>query len=494
MTARAGDDLDAEPRGAVEHLDVLIIGAGLSGIGAAAHLAEAFPGRRYAILEARERIGGTWDLFRYPGVRSDSDMYTLGYRFKPWEGDRVMADGPSIKAYVEETAAERGLDEHIRFGHRVTRAEWSSAERRWTVTVEHDGATSTLSTTLLWGCSGYYRYDRGHHPRFPGQEDYRGELVYPQFWPEDLDWSGKRVVVIGSGATAVTIVPAMAEQAAHVTMLQRSPSYVVTLPATDGLAPRLRRVLPDRAAHALVRWRHILEAMAFYSFCRRFPRAARRMIRSGTRKELGEDYPVDTHFKPAYDPWDQRMCMVPDGDLFASIRRGDASVVTDTIETFTETGVRLASGEHLEADVVVSATGITVEPLHGIDLVVDGERVDLGQRMAYKAMLLDGVPNFVFVFGYTNASWTLKADLVSAYVVRLLEHMDARGQEVFVVPRDRTVEERPFSDFSSNYFVRALPGLPKQGDRKPWNLAENYVKDRRSIVGGDIDDGVIRLS
>ncbi len=477
-----------------EHLDVLIIGAGLSGIGAAAHLVDAFPQRRYAILEARERIGGTWDLFRYPGVRSDSDMHTLGYRFKPWTGDRLLADGASIKSYVEETAAERGIDEQIRFGHRVTRAQWSTAQRRWTVTVEHDGVTSTLTAALLWGCTGYYRYDRGHHPDFPGLQRYTGELAHPQFWPEDLDWSGKRVVVIGSGATAVTIVPAMAERAAHVTMLQRSPSYVVTQPSTDRLAPTLRRFLPERVAHTIIRWRHILAALAFYELCQRLPRAARRLIRAGVRKELGEDYPVDTHFRPVYDPWDQRLCLVPDGDLFASIRAGDVSVVTDTIETFTESGVRLASGEELAADVVVPATGITVEPLYGIDLFVDDERVELGAKMTYKAMLLDGVPNFVYVFGYTNASWTLKADLVSAWVMRLLARMDAQGREVFVVPRDETVGQRPISDFSSNYFLRALPALPQQGHRRPWRLAQNYVADRRLFVGGDVEDGAILLT
>ena len=483
-----------ESPGEAEHLDVLIIGAGLSGVGAAAHLVDAFPGRSYALLEMREAIGGTWDLFRYPGVRSDSDMFTLGYSFEPWTGDQVLADGPSIKAYVEQTARDRGITDHVRFGHKVTRAEWSSEQARWAVTVEHGGEEHVLTCDLLWGCSGYYRYDRGHHPELPGQERYAGTLAYPQFWPEDLDWAGKKVVVVGSGATAITLVPAMAEEAAHVTMLQRSPTYVMSLPATDTVAPLLRRALPDGVAHSVTRWQRILQQLAFYQFCRRFPGAARRLIRAQARKQLGDAVDVDTHFKPAYDPWDQRLCVVPDGDLFRALRRGEASVVTDTIDTFTETGIRTSSGEELEADVVVPATGIVVEPLADIDVVVDGEKVDLGERMAYKAMLLDGVPNFAFVFGYTNASWTLKADLVSAYVVRLLRHMDAHGHRVFEVPRDESVEPRPFSDFSSNYFVRALPGLPQQGDRKPWSLAQNYLLDRRTILGGPVDDGVIRFS
>ncbi|GAB2858302.1 flavin-containing monooxygenase [Nocardioides pacificus] len=475
-----------------EHLDVVIIGAGLSGIGAASHLVDAFPGRSYAVLEARERIGGTWDLFRYPGVRSDSDMLTLGYHFKPWLGGKVLADGDSIRDYVTEAAHERGIDRHIRFGHRVTRAEWSSEDARWTLTVEHDGETRELTAGLVWACTGYYRYDQGHAPVFPGVERYDGQVVHPQAWPEDLDYTGKRVVVIGSGATAVTLVPAMARDAAHVTMLQRSPTYIISLPSRDRTGALLRRVLPGRAAYAVSRWKNVLRAMVSYELSRLRPATARRLLRRMTASQLPEDYPVDVHFSPSYDPWDQRLCVVPDGDLFRALRSGDAEIVTDTIETFTELGIRLSSGQELEADLVVSATGIEVALFHGMELVVDGEKVDLADTMAYRAMLLSDVPNFVFVFGYTNASWTLKADLVSQYVVRLLQHMDRVGARSFVVRRDPAVRAQPFTDFQAGYIQRVMDQLPKQGDRAPWNLTMNYVRDRRTLAR-PVDDGNVEF-
>jgi cation diffusion facilitator CzcD-associated flavoprotein CzcO len=478
-----------------EHLDVLIVGAGLSGIGAAHHLQEAFPRRSYAIFEAREGLGGTWDLFRYPGIRSDSDMHTLGYRFRPWTNSKTIADGRSILEYVRQAARDGGIDERIRFGHRVVRAEWSSEEARWTVEAERDGDAVTITCDYLWVCGGYYRYDEGFTPEFPGSDRFAGEIVHPQHWPEGLEYAGKRVVVIGSGATAVTLVPAMAEQAAHVTMLQRSPTYIASLPAEDPVAGCLRRFLPDSAVYSIVRWKNVLLQTFFYQLSRRRPQAVKRMVRRGVERALPAGYDVDKHFKPRYDPWDQRMCLVPNGDLFKAIREGSASVVTDTIESFTEGGIRLDSGEELEADVIVTATGLNLLFLGGIELVVDGEPVDLPKTMTYKGMMLSGVPNCAVTVGYTNASWTLKADLTSEYVCRLLAHMDAHGY-VTSVPEltDPTVREAPFSDFNSGYVLRALDQLPKQGSKEPWKLRQNYVFDLRSIRRGPLDDGAMRFS
>jgi cation diffusion facilitator CzcD-associated flavoprotein CzcO len=478
-----------------EHLDVLVIGAGLSGIGAAYHLQTRLPGRTYAILEGRDAIGGTWDLFRYPGVRSDSDMYTLGYRFKPWRDPKAIADGPAIRAYIRETAAEHGIDRRIRFGHRVVRAEWSTADARWTVeALRADGTTARLTCGFLYACTGYYDYEQGYTPEWPGRERFRGRIVHPQHWPEDLDWTGQRVVVIGSGATAVTIVPAMAERAAHVTMLQRSPTYVVTRPARDVVANGLRRVLPARAAYAASRWKNVLLGMGFFTMARRRPALTKRLIMKGVRQELGAGYDVDTHFAPRYDPWDERLCLVPDADLFAAIRSGRASMATDHIETFTERGLQLRSGAELEADLIVTATGLNLRLLHGLALVVDGAPVELARTMAYRGMMYSDVPNFAQAFGYTNASWTLKVDLTSDYVCRLLSHMRRHGY-VQCTPRrtDPSVREEPVLDFTSGYVRRALDTLPRQGSRPPWRVHQNYVRDLLALRYAGLDDGVMEF-
>jgi len=480
-----------------QHLDVLIVGAGLSGIGAAHHLQEAFPARGYAIFEAREELGGTWDLFRYPGIRSDSDMHTLGYRFRPWTRTKTISDGGSILEYVRETAREGGIERHIRYGHRVVRAEWSSEDSLWTVEAERMGDTepAVVTASYLWVCSGYYRYDEGYTPEFPGRERFGGEVVHPQHWPEDLDYAGKRVVVIGSGATAVTLVPAMAETATHVTMLQRSPTYIASLPAEDPLAVALRRFLPDRFVYPAVRWKNVLVQTFFYQLSRRRPEAVKRFVRKGVEAALPPGYDVDTHFKPRYDPWDQRMCLVPNGDLFRVLREGSASVVTDTIATFDQTGIELDSGERLDADVIVTATGLNLLFLGGMELIVDGRPVELPETMTYKGMMLSGVPNCAFTVGYTNASWTLKADLTSEYVCRLLAHMDAHGY-VKSVPEvtDPSVEEAPLLDFTSGYVLRSLDQFPKQGTKEPWKLRQNYVLDRRAMRTGPLEDGAMRFS
>jgi len=479
----------------LEHVDVLIVGAGLSGIGAASHLQDELPAKTFAILEARGAIGGTWDLFRYPGVRSDSDMFTLGYAFRPWTEAKAIADGDAIRSYIEDTAQERGLRDAIRFHHRVVRAEWSTADARWTVVAEvgDSGETVSMTCSFLSVCSGYYRYDEGYTPVLPGIDSFRGQVVHPQHWPEGLDYEGRRVVVIGSGATAITLVPAMAERAAHVTMLQRSPSYVASLPAEDRLADLLRHRLPATWAYPLVRWKNVLVSMAIFRLSRRRPALVKALLRRGARKLLPEGYDVDTHFAPTYDPWDQRLCLVPDGDLFGAVRRGQASIVTDRIATFTESGIRLESGEELEADLVVTATGLNLLPIGGMTLVVDGREVDLAETVAYKGMMLSGVPNFFLTLGYTNASWTLKADLVAHYVCRLLNHMGAEGHQVVtpVLPREaETWEPVPIIDLRSGYVLRSVERLPKQGPGAPWRLYQSYPRDVRLMRRGDLEDGV----
>ena len=478
---------------AAEHVDVLIVGAGLSGIGAACHLEMDSPGRTYAILEARDAIGGTWDLFRYPGIRSDSDMFTLGYDFRPWEEGKAIADGPSIRRYVIETARDHDVERHIRFHHQVVRAEWSSEEARWTVDAERTdtGETFQISCSFLYGCTGYYRYDEGYLPHFEGRDRFNGPIVHPQHWPEGLDYDDKRVVVIGSGATAVTLVPAMAERAAHVTMLQRSPSYVVTLPAEDKLSNVLRRRLPAKAAYALTRWKNVLLLMATFNLSRWKPDFMKKVIRRGVAKNLPAGYDVDLHFNPRYNPWEQRLCLVPDNDLFESISAGTASVVTDEIETFTETGIRLRSGEEVEADVIVTATGLNVVVFGGVEMVVDGEPVDFGDRVAYKGMMVCGVPNFAMALGYTNASWTLKCDLIAHYVCRLLNHMKERGHEIATpLPPDPSVATEPFIDFNAGYVLRAIDSLPRQGATRPWRLHQNWFRDVKLLRRGPVDDSI----
>lgn len=477
-----------------EHVDVVIVGAGLSGIGAAHHLQDAFPQRSYAILEARETSGGTWDLFRYPGVRSDSDMHTLGYRFRPWVAAEAIADGPAILGYIRDTAADAGIDKRIRYGHKVIRASWSSADARWTVEFEHGGVRSQLTCSFLYVCSGYYRYDRGFTPEFDGIEDFRGQLVHPQQWPEDLDYAGKRVVVIGSGATAVTLVPAMAEKAAQVTMLQRSPTYIMSLPSVDAVATRLRELLGPRRAYAITRWKNVAFGTLIYQLSQRRPAMMRKFIRDQTVKQLPAGYDVDTHFNPVYDPWDQRLCLVPDADLFKAIRAGKADVVTDRIEKFTPTGLRLESGAELEADIVVTATGLDMLAFGGVTLEVDGRTVELPDTMAYKGMMLSGVPNFAFTIGYTNASWTLKADLVAEFVCRMLRHLDRNGYSHFTPWPDPAVTPAPLMDFQAGYVLRAIDRFPKAGSRAPWRLGMNYAQDVLTLRHGRIEDGTVRFA
>jgi cation diffusion facilitator CzcD-associated flavoprotein CzcO len=481
----------------MEHVDVLIVGAGLSGIGAACHLEKECPGKTYAILEARERIGGTWDLFQYPGIRSDSDMYTLGYRFKPWADAKSIADGPSILSYVKETAREYGVDEHIHLSHRVVRSEWSTDDARWTVQAERTdtGETVELTANFLFMCSGYYRYDEGYTPEFKGTERFRGEIVHPQHWPEDLDYKGKRVVVIGSGATAVTLVPAMATEAEHVTMLQRSPTYIVTLPDEDPLANLARRYLPAKLAYAIARWKNVLLTLASFQLSRRRPELMKRILRLAVQRQLPAGYDIDRHFKPTYNPWDQRLCLVPNGDLFKAIKNGSASVATDRIETFTETGLKLESGAELEADIVVTATGLNLLALGGMEIEVDGREIALPDTMGYKGMMLSGVPNLAIAIGYTNASWTLKCDLTCEYVCRLLNHMDEQGYVQCVpVNHDPSVKPQPFIDFSSGYVLRSIDKFPKQGSKAPWRLYQNYPRDILSLRYGTLEDGALEFS
>ena len=479
----------------MEHVDVMIVGAGLSGIGGACHLKTECPGKSFIILEGRERMGGTWDLFRYPGVRSDSDMYTLGYRFRPWRDNKAMADGPSILSYIHDTASEHGVDKLIRYDHRVRRASWSSDDARWTIDAEngHDQTVVQFTCNFLYLCTGYYDYESGYTPEWPGVERFRGTIVHPQKWPEDLDYAGKRIIVIGSGATAITLVPAMAERAAHVTMLQRSPSYVVSRPAEDRIAIWLRRILPDKAAYALARWKNVLNATFFYNLARKRPQFFKWMVARGVRKHLAEEYNA-RDFTPPYNPWDQRMCFVPDADLFRAMREGGVSIVTDQIETFTEDGLLLKSGERLDADIIVTATGLVLRLFSGVELVVDGARVELPKTLVYKGMMFSDIPNLAFAVGYTNASWTLKCDLTAGYVCRLVNHMDRHGY-VMCTPRlnDPDVGEQPVIDFNSGYVLRALHTLPRQGLKTPWRLHQNYVKDLSMMRYGRVEDGTMEF-
>jgi cation diffusion facilitator CzcD-associated flavoprotein CzcO len=478
----------------VEHLDVVIVGAGIAGIGGACHLRRRCPEKSYAILEAREDLGGTWDLFRYPGIRSDTDMYTLGYGFRPWRESSAIADGETILRYLRETAEDHGVAARIRYRHRVVSVSWSTAESRWTVEVERGevGERVRLSCGFLYVCGGYFRYDTGHRPEFPGEERFAGQIVHPQHWPEDLDCAGSRVVVIGSGATAVSLAPPLSEQAARVTILQRSPGYMISIPSRDPVAGLAHRALPDRLAFRLVRWKNVSRQTAFYQLCRQAPGIGKWFLRRGVRRALPAGFDVDTHFKPRYDPWDKRLCVVADGDLFEAIAAGRVEVVTDRIETFTEGGVALASGAELEADVIVTATGLDMQFLGGIEVSVDGDRVELAERIAYKGMMLAGVPNLAFALGYTNASWTLKVDLTAEHLCRLLAHMDAGGYSSCQSPEPPPgLDPEPLFNPNSGHVQRALERLPKQGSRLPWRSRGNYALDLVALRYGPVDDGLL---
>jgi monooxygenase len=480
----------------VEHVDVIIVGAGLSGIGAACHLTMQCPQKSFIILEGRDVSGGTWDLFRYPGVRSDSDMYTLGYRFRPWRDPKAIADGPAILNYIRETAAEFGVDKAIRYQHRVVSARWSSRDGRWTVQVEtkSNGSPIQFTCNFLYLCTGYYDYENGYTPDWPGLERFRGKIVHPQKWPNDLDYSHKRVIVVGSGATAITLVPALAERATHVTMLQRSPSYIVTRPAEDSLANLLRKFLPDSAAYAASRWKNVLLGTFFYNLARTRPQVFKWMVARGVRRQLGKQYDAK-HFTPPYNPWDQRLCIVPDADLFRVMKQGRVSVVTDHIETFNEDGILLKSGRQLDTDIIITATGLVLKLISGMQLTVDGVPADLPKMLVYKGMMFSNVPNLAFAVGYTNASWTLKCDLASEYVCRLLNHMDEHGYAV-CTPRvnDADIEHEPIIDFNSGYVLRSLHTLPHQGSKTPWRLHQNYVKDLSMMRYGRVDDGTMEFN
>jgi len=497
--------LSSQARETMDHFDVVIVGAGLSGIGAAVHLQQRCPGRSYAILESRGALGGTWDLYRYPGIRSDSDMHTLGYAFKPWRGARAIADGPSILEYVRETAEEHGVHPHIRFHRRLDGASWSSEQARWTLDVARtdadthagDAARDPITCNFLLLCSGYYSYDEPYRPHFPGEEDFEGELFHPQLWPEGLDYHGQRVVVIGSGATAMTLVPAMAPDAAHVTMLQRSPTYVVARPWEDRIANFLRRFLPEMLAYRITRWKNIELQKRVYAKTRTAPEKVKKFLLDQVRKHLGPDYDVDTHFTPRYDPWDQRLCLIPDGDLYQAINSGKASVVTDRIERITKRGIRLASGEELDADIIVAATGLNLELLGGARFEVDGEPVHFPDTWTYKGMMFSDVPNLVQTFGYINASWTLRADLTAEYTCRLLNRMAELGVRQ-VTPRLRPEDEgmspRPWIEgFTPGYMQRVMHLFPKQGDRDPWRNTQRYAVDKRMIRRAPLEDGALRF-
>ena len=473
-----------------EHVDILIVGAGISGIDAAYHIQTKLPGKTYAILEGRDTLGGTWDLFRYPGIRSDSDMYTLGFPFRPWTSDNSISDGSTILQYLKDTVAELGIDKHIRYGKRVMRARWSSDPARWTVEL-HDG--TQLTCNFLHLCTGYYQYDDAYTPEFAGRDKFRGRVVHPQFWTEDIDYAGKRVIVIGSGATAVTLVPELAKRAAHVTMLQRSPTYIVSVPAQDPIAKRVRKWLPPDRAHAVTRWKNVLLGIVFYTYSRRWPAHAKNWLIGMVKKHLGDTPEVRTHFTPSYNVWDQRLCLVPDADLFEAIKAGTASVVTDHIDAFDETGIRLKSGAHLDADLIVTATGLKLRLFGGMELTVDGERVDPSSTMVYRGVMVSGVPNLAFSTGYTNASWTLKCDLTSRYLVRMVEFMDRNGYVQCRPRRDPNVAEIPLIDFSSGYVQRAIADFPRQGAVTPWRVHQNYVKDIRLIERARIDDPAVEF-
>lgn len=481
---------------ATEHLDIVIVGAGLSGIGAAWHFQNKCPDKRFAIIESRQAIGGTWDLFRYPGIRSDSDMYTLGYSFKPWRDSKVIADGHLIRDYIQETARENDIEKKIRFGHKVVSSAWSSTKAKWTVTLENiaSGETSNITCNFLMMCTGYYNYAGGYTPDFPGIKDFKGQVIHPQKWPEDLDYTDKRVVVIGSGATAVTLVPAMAAKAAHVTMLQRSPTYVASVPEEDVISQKLRRFLPEKIVYRLGRTRNVGLQMGFFNLAKARPAIVRRLLLSQVRRQLGPDFDMK-HFSPRYNPWDERLCAVPNGDLFKALRKGQASVVTDQIDSFTATGIKLKSGEELAADIVITATGLELQMMGGTNIKVDGKPFNITNSMNYKGLMFENLPNVAMIFGYTNASWTLKADISSEYVCRLLKHMDKKGlQQCTPRNKDSSVVTDAFLNLNSGYIQRAKDKLPKQGNKAPWKPYVNYAKDLLSFRFSSVDDGVMEFS
>ena len=471
------------------YFDIVIIGAGLSGIGGACHIARQMPEKSYTILESRGAMGGTWDLFRYPGIRSDSDMHTLGYSFKPWKHQKAIADGPSILNYINETAREYGVDQHIRYHQRVVKVSWCKDTSLWTLTIANDKKLSQITCRVIYSCTGYYRYDKGYTPEFEGADKFQGQFIHPQHWPQDLDYAGKKVVVIGSGATAVTVVPAMAQTAGHVTMLQRSPTYVLSRPDTDTASLTMRKFLPERLAYTLTRWKNVsLQALTF-GLSRRWPNGIKRLLLKWTQKELGDDFDVDTHFNPHYKPWDQRLCLVPNGDLFTALREGKASVVTDHIKSFTKDGIKLQSGDHLPADIVVSATGLELLALGGMEVEVEGNSIDLKDTVGYRGMMLTGIPNFVIATGYTNASWTLKCDLTSEYLCRIVKHMDKHNYH-YCMPTntDASMQLVDFIDLRAGYIDRAMKDFPKQGSRSPFKLYQNYLLDILSLRYGSLKD------
>jgi cation diffusion facilitator CzcD-associated flavoprotein CzcO len=480
-----------------KHVDVLIVGAGISGIGAACHLTRDCPGKSYLILERRHSVGGTWDLFRYPGVRSDSDMFTFGYNFRPWTDSKVLADGERIRHYVDATVEEYRVREHIQFGRKVLDASWSSISGLWTVTAtnEDTGETETYTAGFLLGCTGYYNYDTGYRPHFPGEETFKGQTVHPQHWPEDLDYSDKKVVVIGSGATAVTLVPAMAPTAAHVTMLQRSPTYIVSLPAVDKISAAMRKILPDMAVYRISRARNIVLQRVMYNFARARPKQMRKLVLAGARRQLGPDADLK-HFSPTYDPWDQRLCVVPDGDLFRTIRNGQATVVTDHIQCITENGIQLKSGATIEADIIVSATGLEIQMLGGTTLHVDGEPLAVHDVLTYKSVMIENVPNAAMIFGYTNASWTLKADIAVEFACRIINHMDANGYQQVVAraqPGDRG-DGSILGSLQSGYVERGKAAMPRQGTKAPWIVLNNYLRDAPTLRRTKLEDGLLQFS
>jgi len=473
-----------------EHLDVVIVGAGISGISTAWHLQDRCPTKSYAILERRDNIGGTWDLFKYPGIRSDSDMFTLGFRFKPWTSAKAIADGASIWNYINEAAAENGIDKHIRTGHRVVSVDWSDADNRWTINIEHAGEQKQITASFLSVCSGYYNYDEGYSPEFPGAADFAGQIIHPQHWPEGLDYTGKKIVVIGSGATAITLIPSLVnEGAGHVTMLQRSPTYIGSLPLVDPVAAQANKYLPKNVAHVVNRWKAIAMATGQYQLARKFPKMFKKALKDMATRRLPDGFDYEKHFSPRYNPWDERVCLAPNGDFFKTIKAGKADVVTDTIETFTETGIKLTSGEELQADIIITATGLNMQLFGGATATRNGEPIDLTKSMTYKGLMLSGVPNMAITFGYTNASWTLKADLVSEFICRVLNYMDANGFDR-VEPQHPgdAIDEEPFMDFTPGYFRRAMDTLPKSGSEAPWKLKQNYFFDLRLIRHGKVDE------